>query len=294
MVDGIYRISGIASNIKRLKAMFDTQTVPEPLHKEDWIQQDLHCVPSLIKLFFRELPEPIFPEKIFPLLKKGAVINALNSDTREALPCFKEAITSLGPAQFKTLKHLMFHLQKVAQDSKDTGMSSKNLAIVWAPNLIRTPLSQAATAEQAFEHTKLQHNLVQNTQIVQYLIDNAKWLFLEEPSSKKESTSGNHAGQKTYHNNNQLPPQFLERVKFINIEDQPISLSKRSLECLCLLQNLIDNSILNIKFSGTHHLIKCIILWSNRKKAQFSFLIPMRYPFTYIFIFWQLCQFSNF
>ena len=49
MVDGIYRISGIASNIKRLKTMFDTQTVPEPLHKEDWIQQDLHSVPSLIK-----------------------------------------------------------------------------------------------------------------------------------------------------------------------------------------------------------------------------------------------------
>ena len=30
-------------------------------------------------------------------------------------------------------------------------------------------------------------------------------------------------------NNNQLPPQFLERVKFIDLEDQqPISLSKRS------------------------------------------------------------------
>ena len=71
MVDGIYRISGIASNIKRLKTMFDTQTVPEPLYKEDWIQQDLHSVPSLIKLFFRELPEPMCSEKMLPLLKKG-------------------------------------------------------------------------------------------------------------------------------------------------------------------------------------------------------------------------------
>ena len=71
MVDGIYRISGIASNIKRLKTMFDTQTVPEPLYKEDWIQQDLHSVPSLIKLFFRELPDPMCSEKMLPLLKKG-------------------------------------------------------------------------------------------------------------------------------------------------------------------------------------------------------------------------------
>ena len=49
----------IASNIKKLKALFDTQTVPEALEKESWIIQDLHCVPSVIKLFFRELPEPL-------------------------------------------------------------------------------------------------------------------------------------------------------------------------------------------------------------------------------------------
>ena len=111
MVDGIYRISGIASNIKRLKTMFDTQTVPEPLHKEDWIQQDLHSVPSLIKLFFRELPEPMCSEKMLPLLKKGAAIATLNSDTREAMPLFKEVMESIGTNHFNTLKHLMIHLQ---------------------------------------------------------------------------------------------------------------------------------------------------------------------------------------
>ena len=79
-------ISGIASNIKRLKTMFDTQTVPDALHKEDWIQQDLHCVPSLIKLFFRELPDPMFSEKMLPLLKKGhddftlQFLNSLNDN----------------------------------------------------------------------------------------------------------------------------------------------------------------------------------------------------------------------
>ena len=144
LVDGIYRISGVASNIKRLKALFDTQTVPDNLHKEDWIQQDLHCVPSLIKLFFRELPDPMCTEGMFPLLKKGAAIAALNSDSREALPCFKEAVKSLSlksDAHLATLRHLMLHLQRVSLRSKETGMSSKNLAIVWAPNLIRTPFS---------------------------------------------------------------------------------------------------------------------------------------------------------
>lgn len=195
--------------------MFDTQTVPESLHKEDWIQQDIHCVPSLIKLFFRELPDPMCSEKMFPLLKKGVAIASMNSDTREAMPCFKEALQIIGNCQYNALKHLMLHLQKVSQKSKETGMSSKNLAIVWAPNLIRTPLNSSQ------EHIQLQSNLVQNTQIVQYMIDNAKWLF-QQDTKNVTTVTVNH------NNNNQLPPQFLERVKYINVEEQrPISLSKR-------------------------------------------------------------------
>ncbi len=82
-------------------------------------------------------------------------------------------------------------------------MSSRNLAIVWAPNLLRTamPVSSpsddsennnkenksevipendnAGDPEDKSGHAKLQLDLVQNTQVVQYLIDNAKWLFSE-------------------------------------------------------------------------------------------------------------------
>ena len=36
--------------------MFDSGTQPKSLEKEDWIMRDVHCVPSLIKQFFRELP----------------------------------------------------------------------------------------------------------------------------------------------------------------------------------------------------------------------------------------------
>lgn len=33
----------------------------------------------------------------------------------------------------------MTHLNKVAQHSARTGMTDRNLAIVWAPNLLRSP-----------------------------------------------------------------------------------------------------------------------------------------------------------
>ena len=40
-----------------------------------------------------------------------------------------------------TLRHLMLHLNKLSEKVSETGMTAKNLSIVWAPNLLRTPLS---------------------------------------------------------------------------------------------------------------------------------------------------------
>ena len=37
----------------------------------------------------------------------------------------------------RTLEYLMKHLSRVATRSNETGMTPKNMAIVWAPNLIR-------------------------------------------------------------------------------------------------------------------------------------------------------------
>ena len=118
----------MASNIKKLKALFDTQTVPQALEKEPWINQDLHCVPSVVKLFLRELPEPLCTEKAWPMLKTGLNMATLNSDSRDALPYFKQALNGLNMAPYKALKHLMLHLQRVSERCEETG-KIKNLNI---------------------------------------------------------------------------------------------------------------------------------------------------------------------
>lgn len=53
------------------------------------------------------------------------------------LECDKRYLCSIR--FFRTLKYLMTHLNKVAQHSARTGMTDRNLAIVWAPNLLRSP-----------------------------------------------------------------------------------------------------------------------------------------------------------
>lgn len=39
---------------------------------------------------------------------------------------------------FRTLEYLIQHLARVASHSSNTGMTPRNIAIVWAPNLLRS------------------------------------------------------------------------------------------------------------------------------------------------------------
>lgn len=45
----------------------------------------------------------------------------------------------MGIARCRTLKYLAKHLNKISHHHKSTGMTDRNLAIVWAPNLLRSP-----------------------------------------------------------------------------------------------------------------------------------------------------------
>ena len=57
-VDGVYRLSGISSNIQRLRRNFDEEKIPD-LFSDRLVLQDIHSVSSLLKLYFRELPTPV-------------------------------------------------------------------------------------------------------------------------------------------------------------------------------------------------------------------------------------------
>lgn len=62
IVDGIYRLSGVISNIERLRQAFDEDRIPN--FGDNAIIQDVHCVASLLKLYFRELPDPLLTYKL--------------------------------------------------------------------------------------------------------------------------------------------------------------------------------------------------------------------------------------
>ncbi|XP_042895156.1 uncharacterized protein [Parasteatoda tepidariorum] len=131
IVDGIYRLSGVTSNIQKLRIAFDEDRVPNLV--DEAILQDIHCVASLLKMYFRELPNPLLT---FHLYDK--FVSAVQAEEDLRLLKLRDVVQQLPPPHYRSLEYLMRHLSKVAAHGYQTGMTPKNVAIVWAPNLLRS------------------------------------------------------------------------------------------------------------------------------------------------------------
>ena len=57
IIHGVYRLSGVNSNIQKLIKCFNADDSPD--FDDELFLQDVHCVSSLLKLYFRELPNPL-------------------------------------------------------------------------------------------------------------------------------------------------------------------------------------------------------------------------------------------
>ncbi|KAI1902687.1 hypothetical protein AGOR_G00018580 [Albula goreensis] len=132
IVDGIYRLSGITSNIQRLRQEYSSELSPE-LTREVYLQ-DIHCVGSLCKLYFRELPNPLLTFELYNKFMDAVSVK----EEHEQLQHIQTLIQELPPSHYRTLEYLTKHLAHMATLSDQTNMHVRNLALVWAPNLLRS------------------------------------------------------------------------------------------------------------------------------------------------------------
>ncbi|KAL4939061.1 hypothetical protein BDV06DRAFT_199593 [Aspergillus oleicola] len=59
-VEGIYRLSGSATHISQMKALFDNDSSQVDYTNPESFHHDVNSVAGLLKQFFRDLPEPLF------------------------------------------------------------------------------------------------------------------------------------------------------------------------------------------------------------------------------------------
>ncbi|XP_067843294.1 rho GTPase-activating protein 15 [Heptranchias perlo] len=127
--DGIYRVSGNLATIQKLRFVVDHE---EKLNLDDSQWEDIHVVTGALKMFFRELPEPLFPYSFF-----DQFVDAIkNQNYIQRAQCVKRLVKKLPKPNHDTLRALVKHLQKIITKASVNLMSSQSLGIVFGPTLL--------------------------------------------------------------------------------------------------------------------------------------------------------------
>ncbi|KAJ7995519.1 hypothetical protein DPEC_G00245420 [Dallia pectoralis] len=180
VVDGMYRLSGISSNIQKLRHEFDSEQIPDL--SRDVFKLDIHSVGSLCKLYFRELPNPLLTYQLYDRFSDA--VSAATDEER--LAKIHNVIQQLPPPHYRTLEFLMRHLSQLATSSPVTNMHCKNLAIVWAPNLLRSKQIESAcfSGTAAFMEVRIQ------SVVVEFILNNTEALFSNKLTARIRENTG--------------------------------------------------------------------------------------------------------
>ncbi|KAF2736747.1 RhoGAP-domain-containing protein [Polyplosphaeria fusca] len=157
-VEGIYRKSGGTSQVNQVKTGF------EKSHEYDISDPDLdiHSVTSALKNYFRRLPIPLITFDVYDQFLEAGQIQ----DSELKAKAMLAALNEIPRAHRDCLQFLVFHLSRVMQHASENLMTPLNLAVVFAPTIMRPMDIQR-------ELTDVQHQRV----AVQGLFENFKFIF---------------------------------------------------------------------------------------------------------------------
>ncbi|CAD7676803.1 unnamed protein product [Nyctereutes procyonoides] len=147
-VDGIYRVSGNLAVVQKLRFLVDRERAitsdgryvfPEQpgqegrldLDSAEW--DDIHVVTGALKLFLRELPQPLVPPLLLPDFRAALAL----SESEQRVSQIRELIGSMPRPNHDTLRYLLEHLCRVIAHSDKNRMTPHNLGIVFGPTLFR-------------------------------------------------------------------------------------------------------------------------------------------------------------
>ncbi|XP_068457623.1 rho GTPase-activating protein 15 [Clinocottus analis] len=158
--DGIYRVSGNLATIQKLRFIVD-QEEDLDLDQSQW--EDIHVVTGALKLFFRELPEPLFPFRFFQPFVEAVKIK----ESKLKVQAVKKLIKEMPKPNQDTMKLLFSHLHRVLNFSRKNLMSTQGISIVFGPTLMWPELDAGNMAV----------NMVYQNQIVEFILIESQELF---------------------------------------------------------------------------------------------------------------------
>uniref|UniRef100_A0A667YUN7 Rho GTPase activating protein 45 n=1 Tax=Myripristis murdjan TaxID=586833 RepID=A0A667YUN7_9TELE len=162
---GIYRVNGVKTRVEKLCQAFENGKELVELS-----QCSPHDISNVLKLYLRQLPEPIMPFRLYhslmglakeslhsegdspegeeaestgssPAVSRGPELVDQGPDTDPEVLVLvdklKELLKELPKANIATLRYIIRHLRRIAELEQDNKMSPSNLGIVFGPSLMR-------------------------------------------------------------------------------------------------------------------------------------------------------------
>lgn len=150
---GLYRASGNLSQVQKIRHQVNQENY-KVLEEED----DVHVLTGTLKLFFRELKEPLIPFEFYKTLT--------NHDSRqtdeEKLSQFLDIVKRLPEANHNTLQFLLRHLLKITEYKEYNQMTLHTLSIVFGPSLMWPEEESQQQQNMAMELLVVQNFVVES------------------------------------------------------------------------------------------------------------------------------------
>ncbi|XP_077882939.1 rho GTPase-activating protein 29-like isoform X4 [Ictidomys tridecemlineatus] len=198
-LQGIYRVSGNKAKTAKL-----CQALENGMHLVDMSEFNSHDICEALKLYLRQLPEPLilfrWYKEFMDLAQEIQHINE-EQDTKNDNPkdktnpntCVeinrillksKVLLRQLPTSNFNSLHYLIIHLKRVVDHSEENLMNSKNLGVVFGPCLMRP---RPATAPVTISSSLAAY--ANQALLVEFLITNSQMIFDEFLESQNVTCS---------------------------------------------------------------------------------------------------------
>jgi hypothetical protein len=166
---GIYRVPGNTAAITSLTEAVNNGGMETPdmalkLLQRDPRWTDVNVISSLLKSFFRRLPDALLTTEMYPHFIEADKID----DPVQRMVKLRELVHKLPEHHFETLRYLLMHLKKIVHHSGVNKMEARNLAIVFGPTLVHSADDNMVTMVTDMSH---------QCRIVESLILQADWCF---------------------------------------------------------------------------------------------------------------------
>lgn len=191
-IKGLYRVSGVKSKVEKLCQAFENGADLVDL-------SDVHpnVIANVLKLYFRQLPEPLLTFRLYQDFIKVAkefpsstraesdeqsiagsssstnslstIKTTYNQSEIQEINQLINVVTKLPRPHYLTLGYLVHHLKRVSDQSACNNMPSSNLGIVFGPTLLRT--SEGGSSLSSLVDT------VHQTRVIDLLITHSTEVF---------------------------------------------------------------------------------------------------------------------